>query len=92
MKISCLAFSIDGKFSSNLIPASCSFSKITPFAVSTKLLLILLAIAEAPLLVILGLIALIFSFTVYSIVALWGSVLLTEVISLLKFFGTTILA
>ena len=92
MKISSFAFSIEGKFCSNLIPASCNFSKITPLAISTKDLLILLAIAEAPLFVIFGLIAFIFSLTVYSIVAFLGNPRLTDVRSSLKFWGITILA
>ena len=81
-----------GRFSSNLTPASCNFSKITPFATSTKFFPIVLAKAEAPLLVIFGLIAFIFSFTVYSIVAFLSSPRVIDVISELKLLGITILA
>ncbi|ERK56901.1 hypothetical protein HMPREF1983_01281 [Gemella bergeri ATCC 700627] len=52
----------------------------------------LFAIAEAPLFVILGLIAFIFSFTVYSIVAFSGVPRVIDVRSSVKFSGITILA
>ena len=79
-----------GRFSSNDIPRSFKVSKTASLAIFTTVLLTCNCIVDAPFSVILGAIAFIFSFTVYTISALFISLLNTDIMFFEKSFVISI--